>query len=171
MHSAAPCSMSFACGGMNYTVPGESAWKASGGVASPTAGPAALRGLVASMVELDHPAHTRASEDLRDLRLSMLDRVYISTPHWLLILMSVGCRILWGPIQLTREGVSDHPAVVATISRRRPVPRESRPLPKLIAHTKVTKEFREALLALDGGSALGYSRRLGAPEGAQRVDS
>eukprot|EP00959_Pyramimonas_sp_CCMP1952_P223379 4670090-Pyramimonas_sp.AAC.1 len=58
------------------------------------------------MTELDPelPAHFIKY----DQRLTQLDRVFISTPPWVLIQWSIAATVAYPPEEMFAEGISDH---------------------------------------------------------------
>ena len=68
------------------------------------------------MVDISGNVETRF--DSASGLVARLDRVYVSTPPWLLTLLSVRARVVASPVQLHSEGISDHAPAMITISDR-----------------------------------------------------
>eukprot|EP00959_Pyramimonas_sp_CCMP1952_P035178 736740-Pyramimonas_sp.AAC.1 len=82
------------------------------------------------MAELDSELPTHFIID--DQRLTQLDRVFISTPPWVLIQWSIAATVAYPPEEMFAEGIPDHSPVQKSFAPRGLMPEEDQPVPAFI---------------------------------------
>ena len=95
------------------------------------------------MTELQQSAPTRFSTS--SLTCSRLDRIYTSTPGWILTSLSARAFLFAQPRELHERGVSDHAPVCAAQSMRRRLPRDLQPIPRDVIESIHFKEKHDQL--------------------------
>lgn len=138
-------------GDFNFDAPDEAPWRSTGGFGVHRPGPASLRSLAASMVEMQQRRSTRC-ELANGIVHSRIDRIYISVPGWLLLAMSARAWASGDPVLLHRRGISDHVPVVAQLLPRARQARGERRLPQWLAGTD---EYAMRLKAYEEAAQLG----------------
>lgn len=137
-------------GDWNVDAPGEAPISASGERGQSRAGPAALRAVLGKMVEAHQPRPTRADPGAGTLT-SRIDRIYISTPGWLLLRMDVRAWADKDPLWLHARGISDHAPVFVRVAPKGRVPSASMRIPQWIV---ATGEHERWLIALERAAGL-----------------
>jgi hypothetical protein len=96
------------------------------------------------MVELQQTAPTHYSPS--KLTCSRIDRIYTTTPGWILTNLQCSASLLEHPRELHEKGISDHGPVSTSISLKRRLPRELQPIPRFIAESDHFKKRHDELV-------------------------
>ena len=120
-------------------------WSASGDVGTQTrANQSVFQNVLDSMVEIQQtlPTHfTPAS-----LTCSRIDRVFTSTPGWILTSVCASASLLAQPRELHDEGIDDHAPVAASLTLRRSLPKDQQPIPRFVIESTHFKKRHDELV-------------------------
>ena len=97
------------------------------------------------MVELQQTAPTHYSPS--KFTCSRIDRIYTTTPGWILTNVQCSACLLAQPRELHEKGISDHALVSTSTSLKRRLPKELQPIPKVIVESEHFKKRHDELVA------------------------
>ena len=97
------------------------------------------------MVELQQTAPTHYSPS--ELTCSRIDRIYTTTPGWILTNVQCSAGLLAQPRELHEKGISDHAPVSSSVSIKHRQPKELQPIPRFIAESEHFKKRHDELAA------------------------
>lgn len=98
------------------------------------------------MVEFQQTAPTHFSPV--SLTCSRIDRIYTTTPGWILTSVWTSAVLSAQPRDLHESRISDHAPVSACMSLKRRLPKELQPIPKYVAESMHFKKRHDELVAL-----------------------
>ena len=97
------------------------------------------------MVEFQQVAPTHFSP--ASLTCSRIDRIFTSTPGWIVTSVRTRASLCAQPRELHETGISDHAPVSASMTFRRQLPREKQPIPRHVAESAHFKKKHDELVA------------------------
>jgi hypothetical protein len=98
------------------------------------------------MVEFQQTAPTHFSPP--NLTCSRIDRIYTSTPGWILTSVRATAALFAEPRELHESGISDHAPVSASMTLQRRLPQELQPISRYVVESEHFKKRHDELVAI-----------------------